>query len=416
MKRRHVTPRILAALADTPVVFLRGPRQSGKTTLAQSLVKEGHHAEYLTLDDAGVLAAAQSDPDGFVAGLPPRVILDEVQRAPVLFRAIKRSVDQRREAGRFLLTGSANALVIPRASESLAGRMEVVTLWPFSQGEIEGRVEGFVDACFGARFQPGSFRESSWPALVEQVVLGGYPEVLTRPDEARRHAWFGSYLTTILERDVRDIANVQGLREMPRLLRLAATRAMGLLNFAGLGRDAAMPQTTLQRYWALLEATFLVGTLPAWNANLGKRLIKTGKVLLGDSGLLCHLAGLNAARLLADDLMAGAVLESFVANELTKQINWSRRRPALFHYRAHTQQEVDFVLEDAAGKLVGIEVKKTASPDVGDFKGLRHFSEMTGKRFVRGILLYAGSTTVAFGPNLYAVPVGALWQVARDQN
>jgi uncharacterized protein len=415
VKRRHATRNILAALADTPVVFVQGPRQSGKTTLVQSLAKAGHSAEYLSFDDAAVLGAAQSDPDGFVAGLPPRVILDEVQRVPALFRAIKRSVDQRREPGRFLLTGSANALVLPKVSESLAGRMEVLTLWPFSQGEIAGRVEGFVDECFGTRFQLGSFRDSGWAALVKRIVLGGYPEVLTRPDEARRQAWFGSYLTTILERDVRDIANVQGLREMPRLLRLAATRAMGLLNFADLCRDAAMPQTTLQRYWALLEATFLVGTLPAWSANLGKRLVKTGKVLLGDSGLLCHLTGLNAARLRTDDLMAGAVLESFVANELTKQISWSRCRPALYHYRAHTQQEVDFVLEDAAGKLVGIEVKKTASPNAGDFKGLQHLSEATGKRFVRGILLHAGSATVAFGQNLYAVPVSALWRVAGNE-
>jgi uncharacterized protein len=397
VKRRHATRNILAALADTPVVFVQGPRQSGKTTLVQSLAKAGHSAEYLSFDDAAVLGAAQSDPDGFVAGLPPRVILDEVQRVPALFRAIKRSVDQRREPGRFLLTGSANALVLPKVSESLAGRMEVLTLWPFSQGEIAGRVEGFVDECFGTRFQLGSFRDSGWGALVKRIILGGYPEVLTRPDEARRQAWFGSYLTTILERDVRDIANVQGLREMPRLLRLAATRAMGLLNFADLCRDAAMPQTTLQRYWALLEATFLVGTL------------------LGDSGLLCHLTGLNAARLRTDDLMAGAVLESFVANELTKQISWSRCRPALYHYRAHTQQEVDFVLEDAAGKLVGIEVKKTASPNAGDFKGLQHLSEATGKRFVRGILLHAGSATVAFGQNLYAVPVSALWRVAGNE-
>jgi hypothetical protein len=350
-----------------------------------------------------------------VSGLPESVILDEVQRVPALFRAIKRSVDQRREPGRFLLTGSANALVLPKVSESLAGRMEVLTLWPFSQGEIEGRVEGFVDACFGPAFRPGAFRDFAWPALAERIVLGGYPEVLTRSDEARRRAWFGSYLTTILERDVRDIANVQGLRDMPRLLRLAATRAMGLLNFADLSRDAAMPQTTLQRYWSLLEATFLVGTLPAWSANLGKRLVKTAKVLLGDSGLLCHLAGLNVPRLRSDDLMAGAVLESFVANELTKQISWSRRRPALCHYRAHTQQEVDFVLEDATGKLVGIEVKKTASPDAGDFKGLRHLSEVTRKRFMRGILLYTGSATVAFGPNLHAVPVSALWRVAGDE-
>jgi uncharacterized protein len=412
MKRRNIVPSLLAALRDTPVVYLQGPRQSGKSTLAQALSAEGHPAGYFTLDDAVVLGAAQADPDGFVAGLPERVVIDEVQRVPGLFRAIKRSVDLHRKPGRFLLTGSAQALVLPRASEFLAGRMETVTLWPFSQGEIQGRKEGFVDACFGPDFKGDVAQDTGWPALVERIAAGGYPEVLDRPDPARRQAWFGSYVTTILERDVRYLANVQGLRDLPRLLRLAASRTMGLLNFADLSRDAAMPQTTLQRYWALFEATFLVRTLPPWHANLGLRLVKTPKVLLCDTGLLCHLLGLDTARLRADDLMTGAVLECFVAGELTKQIAWSNMRPSLFHYRTHTQQEVDFLMENAAGKLVGIEVKKTASPTSHDFKGLRHLADQAGRRFLRGILLYTGSASVAFGPNLHAVPVAALWRQA----
>lgn len=410
MKRRNLTSQILAALRDTPVVYLQGPRQAGKSTLVQALRDDGHEAAYFTLDDGATLAGAQSDPDGFVAGLPERVILDEVQRVPELLRAIKRSVDVKRKPGRFLLTGSAQALVLPKVSESLAGRMEVLTLWPFSQGEIEGRREGFVDACFAREFTPGRCRDTGWPALAERIAAGGYPEAVARPDARRRQAWFGAYVTTLLERDVRDLANVTGLRDLPRLLRLAASRAMGLLNFADLSRDAAMPQTTLQRYWALFEATFLVRALPPWHANLGLRLVKTPKVLLGDTGLLCHLLGLDAARLQADDLMTGAALECFVAGELTKQIAWSEAQPGLFHYRTHTQQEVDFVLEDARGRLVGIEVKKTASPTSGDLKGLRHLQEQTGKRFLRGLLLYTGSASVAFGPNLHAVPVSAVWQ------
>jgi predicted AAA+ superfamily ATPase len=414
MKRRNLAPQILAALRDTPVVYLQGARQAGKSTLAQSLRDEGYEAEYFTLDDAATLAAAQSDPDGFIAGLPASVILDEVQRVPDLLRAVKRSVDERRKPGRFLLTGSAQALVLPKISESLAGRMEVLTLWPFSQGEIAGRREGFVDACFGRELKPGKFTDAGWPALAERIATGGYPEVLTRSDTARRQAWFGSYISTILERDVRDLANVAGLRDLPRLLRLAASRAMGLLNFADLSRDAAMPQTTLQRYWGLFEATFLVRALPPWHTNLGLRLVKAPKVLLGDTGLLCHLLGLDAARLQADDLMTGAALESFVAGELSKQISWSTGRPGLFHYRTHTQQEVDFVLEDARGRLVGIEVKKTSSPTSGDFKGLRHLAEHTGKRFLRGLLLYTGSASVTFETNLHAMPVNALWQLEAE--
>jgi uncharacterized protein len=207
---------------------------------------------------------------------------------------------------------------------------------------------------------------------------------------------------------------VSGLRELPRLLRLAASRAMGLLNFADLSRDAGIPSTTLQRYWALFEATFLVRSLPPWHANLGLRLVKSPKVLLGDTGLLCHLLGLDAARLQADDLMTGAALESLVAGELAKQITWSQTAPGLHHYRTHSQQEVDLVMEDNQGRLVGIEVKKTASPHSGDFKGLRHLRDQTGEKFRRGILLYTGATSVAFGPNLHAMPVSALWQVHED--
>lgn len=410
MKRRHLTPRLLEALADTPVVFLQGPRQAGKSTLARSLEREGHDAAYLTLDDAATLAAASADPDGFVAGLPERVILDEVQRVPDLLRAVKRSVDADRKPGRFLLTGSAQVLVLPRVSESLAGRMEVFTLWPFSQGEILGEHEGFVDACFAGEFHSPSGTGMRWNELARRIPTGGYPEVVARAEESRRRAWFDAYVTTILERDVRDLANISGLRDMPRLLRLLATRVMGLLNMADLSREAAMPQTTLHRYFGLLEATFLVRTLPPWHSNLGLRLVKAPKLWFVDSGLLCHLLGLETARLVADDLMTGSVLECFVASELTKQLGWSATRATLFHYRTHSQQEVDFVLESAAGKLVGIEVKKTASPSEADFKGLRHLAERVGKRFVRGILLHTGAASVPFGKNLHALPVSALWQ------
>ena len=411
MKERNLSALVRDALGDTPVVFVQGPRQCGKTTMVQQLTAGDPAAGYVTLDDAVALHAAVADPDGFVAGLPARVILDEVQRAPDLFRAIKASVDRDRRPGRFLLTGSAQALVLPKVSESLAGRMEVLTMWPFSQGELAGRRESFVDACFAAAFQPRKLRGENWAALVERIVRGGFPEVTGRAVGARRRAWFESYVTTLLERDVRELANVLGLRELPRLLQLAATRAMGLLNFADLARDAVMSQTTLIRYWSLFEATFLVRSLPPWSGNLGKRLVKTPKVAFGDSGLLCHLLGLDVARLTDGDLMAGAVLESFVAGELTRQSTWSTTRPALFHYRAHTQQEVDFVLEDARGRLVGIEVKKTASPTADDFKGLRHLKELTGKRFLRGVLLCTAAQSVAFGPELYALPVSALWEM-----
>lgn len=410
MNKRHLMRQVQDALTDTPVVLVQGPRQSGKTTLARQLQEHGYAAEYVTLDQNASLRAARRDPDGFVDGLPERVILDEIHRAPELFLAIKASVDRRRTPGRFLLTGSAQALLLPKVSESLAGRMEVLTLWPFSQGEIEGRVDSFVDACFAVDFAPRRVASEPWPGLAERIARGGFPEAVARTSGARRRAWYEAYVATLLQRDIRDLADITGLLDLPVLLRLAAARVMGLVNFSDLARDAAMPQTTLKRYWALFETTFLIRPVRPWSANLGTRLVRAPKLAFGDSGLLCHLLGLEAARLREDALMAGAALESFVAGELTRQIGWSETRPSLFHYRTHTQHEVDFVMEDAHHRLVGIEVKKTASPKAGDFKGLEHLRENTGKRFLRGFLLYTGAESVAFGPNLYALPVSALWQ------
>ena len=292
MLHRNVTPELRDALADTPVVLLNGARQTGKSTLARALAPDafpGGPAAYVTLDDATALAAATDDPDGFVRGLDGPVILDEVQRAPELFRAVKAEVDRDRRPGRFLLTGSADVMLLPVASESLAGRMEVVTLWPLSQGEIEGRTERFVDAVFEDALPPapGSSGEPVWTRLAR----GGYPEAAEREDARRRSRWFGSYVTTILQRDVRDLARIEGLSEMPRLLALVAARTATLLNVAELSRSSGLPASTLKRYLTLLQATFLVRELPAWSTNRSKRLVKSPKLLVADSGLAAHLVG-----------------------------------------------------------------------------------------------------------------------------
>ncbi|MCE9581258.1 MAG: ATP-binding protein [Planctomycetes bacterium] len=413
MHGRHITPQILAALTDTPAVFLQGPRQAGKSTLVQSLRDQGHDAPYVTLDDAAELASAMRDSDAFVDALPERVILDEVQRAPGIFRSLKRRIDRRRVPGQFLLTGSANALLLPKVSESLAGRVELLRLYPLSQGEIGGVVEAFVDACFSDKFVSGRFPGSGWPSLVERIVRGGFPDAVGRPDDERRRAWFSSYTTSLIERDVRDVTNVHALHELPRLFQLLAARSACVLNVSDLARDAGFPVTTLQRHMALLHAIFFATTIPAWSGNLSSRVTKAPKVLLFDTGLLCNLLKLDANRLRTDELMSGAVLETFVATELIKQATWSHTRPWMFHFRTPKQHEVDIVLEDARGRVVGIEVKKTASPNSDDFRGLRELAEAAGKKFVRGIVLYTGESAVGFGPNLYAVPVSALWGTKR---
>ncbi len=367
---------------------------------------------YLTLDDPTVLAAAVADAAGFLSGLSGPVVLDEVQRAPNLFIAIKEAVDRERTPGRFLLTGSANVLLVPTISESLAGRVELITLWPLSQGELEGRSDSFIDAVFAgdlASLQMHAVKKNAMP-LTERIVRGGYPEPITRPAGARRAAWYASYLTTILQRDIRDLSNIEGLSDLPRLLGLIASRTSGLLNFSDLARSLSMPQSSLKRYFALLEATFLVVTIPAWSSNHGLRLAKAPKVMLGDTVMACHLMGMDEARLKDDGSAGGALLETFVAMELAKQIGWSAARPKLYHFRTATGREVDLVLEDPAGRIVGIEVKSASSVNSRNFAGLRALWEATGSKFVRGIVLLCGPQTVAFEGNLAAVPISTVWQ------
>ncbi len=415
MIRRNITTPLLDALADNPVVLLHGARQTGKSTLVQWLASEGHPARYLTLDDAGVLAAVREDPSGFLAAVEGPIVLDEVQRAPGLFLAIKTAVDRDRRAGRFLLTGSANVMQLPRLSESLVGRMEVLTLWPMSQGEIEAVKEDFIDVVFSDVLWNKIKIRENMSELVGRMLRGGYPAVLSRTSEARQKAWFGSYITTILQRDVRDLANIEGLTQLPRLLTLLAARAASLLNFSELSRSIAFPQTTLKRYLALLESTFMVQTLPAWSGNLGKRLVKAPRLILNDTGLLAYLLGLSRERLADNTTLVGPLLQNFVVMELRKQVPWSRTQAQLFHFRTQTGHEVDLLLEDAAGRLVGIEIKARATINSRDFKGLRALAEATGRRFHRGVVLYTGAETIPFGERFHALPVSVLWSGKRTQ-
>jgi hypothetical protein len=407
--KRHLAPALEAALSDTPAVLVTGPRQAGKTTLCR-LVAERRGTRVLSLDDAATLAAATTDPAGFVAALDGPSMLDEIQKAPGLLPAIKLAVDRRRDAGRFLLTGSADVLALPRVSESLAGRLEVLTLWPFSQGEMEGRRDDLVQALFAAAAPPHCEADASRAALISRALRGGYPEVLARADPERRRAWFRSYVTTILERDVRDLAHIDGLSDLPRLLAVLAARSSSLLNLAELSRTLGLPHTTLTRYVALLEHTFLVRRIPAWAGNRARRAVKAPRVLVTDTGLLAHLAGLTAARLGDEPAALGPLLESFVASELLKQLSWSRTPAELLHFRTHAGREVDLVLERSDGRIVGIEVKASATVATSDFRGLEALREVTSKRLHRGVVLYTGRETLPFGAGFWALPVSALWE------
>ena len=409
MLGRHATRTFLDGLHDTPVVYLQGARQTGKTTLVRAIAGEQHPARYLTLDAAAVLAAAQDDPEGFIAGLERPVVIDEAQRAPALALAIKLAVDADRRPGQFLLTGSSSVMALPQLADSFAGRMELHTLWPLSQGELAGVRETFIDRVFAPKLPTPEAAPDPEAALVERICKGGYPEVHARRSAGRRRAWFDSYVDSILQRDLRDLANIERLSDMPRLLALLASRASQLVNFSDLARSLAIPQTTLKRYTSLMETTFLVRLLPAWSSNIGKRLTKAPKLLLVDTGLLTHLLDADAGRLRRDRTLLGHVLENFAAMELIKQLGWSERRCELFHFRTESGAEVDLVLEDRGGRLVGIEVKSTSSLQKRDFRGLQALAETAGRQFVGGVVLYTGAAVVPFGRNLRALPISQLW-------
>ena len=401
---RFVLARIHRALLDTPVVLLNGPRQCGKTTLVEKLIA-GHRA-YLTLDDDTVLASARSDPAGFLRGLD-RASLDEVQRAPELLRAIKRAVDQDRRPGRFLLTGSADLLALPRASESLAGRMEVITLLPLAHSELLRRRPRFLDLAFRSKL--GSIVDPVvGPDLVELVLSGGYPELLGRAP-SRRQQWARDYARAVITRDVRDVAEVVRLDDMPRLLRALAHHAGQLLNFAELGGQLGLDAKTARRYLGILEQVYLVRRVEPWFTNRLKRMVKTPKLHFLDTGLLAALRGLTAERLSSDREALGALLESFAFSEVSKLISWADHEVTVHHYRDKDQYEVDLVLERDDGAVVGIEVKASATVAERDFGGLRKLAHACGDRCKLGLVLYDGETAVPFGERLFAAPISALW-------
>ena len=407
MIRRNIHESVRRALVDTPVVLLNGARQTGKTTLAQA-ISATSGARYFTFDDSATLALAAADPAGFIRNLSGPVVLDEIQKSPELLPAIKLAVDRDRQPGRFLLTGSAHVLTLPRLSESLAGRMEIIPLYPFSAGELAGTAETFLPRLFGGTIgesEPRSVRED----LAARLTRGGYPEATQREADDRRAAWFASYVSTILQRDVRDLARVDALHMLPNLLKLLAARASGLLNLADVGRDAGLPHTTLTRYLALLETVFLVHRLPAWSRNLGQRLVKAPKLHLVDTGLACHLLGANAQRLSDDRSLLGRLLESYVVSELHKQVSWTDPGMTLYHLRNAAGAEVDVVLEKTDGSVAAIEVKASATVGPSDFAALKALRDQLGQPFRAGVVLYLGDQTVPFGDRLWLAPMPTLW-------
>ncbi len=405
---RHIEPTLRAALADTPAVCLIGPRQAGKTTLAKSLAPG---RAYVSFDDASLCQTARGDPAGFVAGLPDFVTLDEVQRAPDVLPAIKMAVDRDRRPGRFLLTGSANLLLLPQVHEPLVGRMEVVTLYPLTEAEKQRRPGAFLADFLAGRLKPNIVPDlEPTEDLPARIAAGGYPEPVAR-DPVRARQWHRQYLRALLQRDVRDIARIRHEDDLNRLLELLALRTGELLNTSGLGGDLQLYRDTVDHYLAVLERLFLIRRLPAWHRNPSRRLIKTPKVHLVDSGLSATLAGLKVADWLTQRPRFGHLLESFVVQQLIAQAGWTDPDLRFWHYRDKDQVEVDVVMTQGA-RVWGVEVKASATVSPGDGQGLRRLAERAGRDFQGGLVLHTGSSTLPLAhPQLLAAPLKLLWSL-----
>lgn len=405
---RYAGPRLTEALADSPVVLIHGPRQCGKTTLAR-VVGERMGYAYVNFDDDVARGAAEADPAGFAADLPEHTILDEVQRVPALSAALKTAVDRRRVAGRFMLTGSANVLLVPNLADSLAGRMQILRLHPLAQCELARRAPAFLDVLFRGGFKTRQ-TERLAGQLAERIAAGGYPAALARPTERRRATWYRDYLEALVQRDARDLARISALDALPRLLSLAAAQTARLLNVADLAAPFQLSRPTIRDYVTLLERVFLLERLPPWHSNRLSRLVKTPKLHLGDSGLACALLGVDAASLAADRPLLGQLLETFAFQELRRQASWRDEPIGFFHFRDKDGAEVDIVLERGTRELVGVEVKASATVTAADFRGMRKLREAAGKRFAAGVVLYDGEITASFGDGFFAVPLRALWE------
>jgi uncharacterized protein len=413
---RHITQRLKAALKVSPVVFLNGARQTGKSTLVKVIAEDnganGQPMQYVTLDRPTYLASASSAPEGFLAGYDGPVIIDEVQLAPELFRALKVVVDESRLVkglaanGQYLLTGSANILALPKLADSLVGRMAILTLYPFTVGEATDNRIGGLKKILQLDFAGISDRGIT---LLQAIKLGTFPEI-ARADEDVRHIWFDSYITSILQRDVRQIADLEKISLLPHLLNVLAARTGALMNDSDISRDVGLNSVTSKFYRNILKLMFLTFDVRPWYRNVGKRLVKSPKGYMTDTSLACHLLDYNI-----DDLaikkpeLYGHLVENFVATELLKQLSNGDLKAELYHFRTSDGKEVDFVLEKPDGGVFAIEVKKAENVTMDDFKGIKAVAELTGEDFIGGIVLYSGKDAVPFGKNLWAVPLFALW-------
>jgi predicted AAA+ superfamily ATPase len=415
---RFLEQEIIESLSVSPVVLIRGARYSGKTTLAKSLQKQGIASEYITLDSPDVLIKIEEDVETFLKSLPPKSIIDEVQRIPHYFHVIKKIVDEYRDQGnkgnRFILTGSANIFLLPKLSESLAGRMTIFTMRPLSQGEIENRKSSTLDLLFQPEHHvKAQFNTIDLKNITNRIFAGGYPDVISYTSK-ERNRFFDSYTQTLLERDIRNISNIEQLHKIPTILRCISHNIGNIHNTANLARDTGIKTSSLKNYLAILKALYLIEECPAWTTNHLSRVIKSPKYYLCDTALAIHIAGLNEEYYLNDHSKLGSLLENFVYQELLKQLEWSKHKYKIFYFRNEQGKEVDFIVERQDGKIISLEIKASNNLTSKSLKGLNYLKTNLSNQIIQNYILYTGEQQIV-SKDTIALPLSCLWQDITEE-
>ncbi len=405
---RSLSSVVVQSMSQARVVAVLGARQAGKSTLVKELAERELGAEYISLDDPDTLSLAVNDPIGLLGSMARPAIIDEIQRAPNLLLSIKSQVDQDNARGQFLITGSANLRAIPTVPDALPGRIDYLTLWPFTQGELTGGRDRFLDLLFDGEVPTSEGSPLGRDAYAEMLLKGGFPEAQHRPAKDRRR-FFESYVQSITERDVPETSRIHDSSAVGELLRLIAARSGSIARYERLGRDLKMDGKTAKSYVQVLDRLFLIRIRRAWHRNLGKRHVKAPKLYVADTGLLAELVGIDSGRVKADGGIAGALFETFVANELERQASWSEE-PCTFWHLREREREVDVIAERRNGDIVGVEVKAAATVTYGDFAGLAWLRDQFGPRFRAGVVLHTGQEPRPFGNRLWALPLDTLWK------
>lgn len=397
MLKRSLEPILKTALKISPLVLLKGARQVGKSTLALSLCEH-----YTVLDDVSTRVNAKNDPNLFIQNLKKPVCIDEIQKAPELLESLKLYIDKSRHNGDFLITGSANILDMKQTKDTLAGRIIEVDLFPLSAKERENKAEeNIIDKLFAQTFD---ISQKSYQEIIEDIIRGGYPESLKLETPLEKKLWFASYVSTYIERDARDLAELRDIDSFFRFLNLIAPRSTTMLNKSDLAKEVGVRIETIENYLTILEQTFQIKLLRPYFDNIGKQFVKSPKLYLNDTGIASYFLGITSKEVLEVSHYKGALIETFVCNELLKHIAFAMQPTSLFHYRTNDKKEIDFILKQNT-KIIAIEVKSSSKVDTSDFKHIIDFQRCS-KQEVFGVVFYMGDNVLWINERCVALPFG----------